>query len=80
MKAGIEGIEVIVTELAMGFEIIRPKDRFIEYGPEDDWWLKKNGLLRYGPMEPTCFMWNGKMMAHPVIVERLKLREKAISK
>lgn len=68
----LDGVEVIVDPLAVTRPWIFPKERFVEYGPEDEWWARKYGFGHEGEYEPTAFNVGGTIVVHPHILKRMR--------
>lgn len=68
----INGLEVVFCDYLTETKKDYPKDRFIEYGPEDDWWLAKYhpGFLQTVPSQ-TIYRVGNKMVAHPKTIDAI---------
>lgn len=63
----LNGLKVILdSSLTDGIEVDRPFHRFIEYGPEDDWWLIKymGCAWRHIPSK-TAYQIGDTLIIHP---------------
>lgn len=69
----LSGLPVVVDELALRRVWVFPRDRFIEYGPEDEGWCRALGLGRE-ESRPGAFLVNGTLVVHPAAWEALKVR------
>ncbi len=69
----LNGIPVTVSEFAVTKEWEFPKDRFVEYGPEDLWWAVKCGFGRW-VTRPGVMNVGGVLVVHPSIWEAVKQR------
>lgn len=52
----LNGDEVRLDSYLTEEVVIRPQDKYVEYGPEDDWWLRKFGLLQV-EVRPIMSIW-----------------------
>lgn len=67
------GLEVCPNSYMTKSVPVYPKDRFVEYGPEDHWWLSAVGLLRHKTVPSTdVFRVGNKLVMHPTMVDKLK--------
>lgn len=64
------GMPVVVDENAMSSVWVFPKDRFIEYGPEDEKTCRYFGI-GHEEWRPACYQVGGKWLIHPTIWDKL---------
>lgn len=67
------GMEVHESHFAMVTVWEFPKDRFVEYGPEDEWWARKVGFGRE-VSRPGAIRIGDTWFVHPKVFEQLRTR------
>lgn len=72
LSGRLHGFPLYVTEHAVNRPWLFPKDRFVEYTKEDEWWARKYSFGREGPPEPAAYRVGDDWLVHPVIYEQLK--------
>lgn len=74
---GIGGTPVYSSEAAVRTEWHFPERRFVEYGPEDEWWARKYGYGHAGPPIPCAYRMKERrgfvFVVHPSLLDRLRV-------
>jgi hypothetical protein len=73
------GFRIYASQFATKQVWVFPADRFVEYGPEDEWWAIKCGFGHWED-KPCAVQIGQDLIMHPSLIEAIRRKQRGILK